>query len=225
MLYAAMTFWLVTAVLSAWGVQQLWRGMVAPRVVNAVLLPGTLVAQLGHVLGLLITGATVNNATLYKRDESGEPATTRDPKPHIPLLGPALIALLPLVACAAAFLALTHFLGGRVAAGLSAAGLARSLPTSVAGVWNLLRDQVSLVESLVNTIRTAPLGHWQTWLFAYLAVCLTVRLSPFPGSLRATLGAVLGLGAAVAAVGAFTDAAAAAVDRWWLARPDENPIP
>ena len=65
MLFAAMTFWLVTAVLSAWGVQQLWRGMVAPRVVNAVLLPGTLVAQLGHVLGLLITGATVNNATLY----------------------------------------------------------------------------------------------------------------------------------------------------------------
>ena len=44
-LYAALTFWLLTVVLIAWGVHRLWCGMARPRVVNAVLLPGTLVAQ------------------------------------------------------------------------------------------------------------------------------------------------------------------------------------
>ncbi|MBN1513099.1 MAG: hypothetical protein JXB13_13880, partial [Phycisphaerae bacterium] len=72
MLYVAMTFWLLVIVFLAWGVHQIWSGMVKPRTVNSILLPGTLVAQLGHVLGLLVTGATVSNTTLYKDDESGE---------------------------------------------------------------------------------------------------------------------------------------------------------
>ena len=49
MLYAALTFWLLVIVFSAWGVYWLWGRLVKPRVVNTVLLPGTLVAQLGHV--------------------------------------------------------------------------------------------------------------------------------------------------------------------------------
>ena len=56
MIYFAVTFWLLVAVLTAWGVHQLWSGMLKPRTVNSILLPGTLVAQLGHVLGLLVTG-------------------------------------------------------------------------------------------------------------------------------------------------------------------------
>ena len=68
MVYAAFTFWLLVIVLTAWGVHRLWSGMVKPKVLNTVLLPGTLVAQIGHVLGLLVTGATVTNTTLYKKD-------------------------------------------------------------------------------------------------------------------------------------------------------------
>ncbi|MCH7591541.1 MAG: hypothetical protein IH989_02010, partial [Planctomycetes bacterium] len=71
MLYAALTFWLLTVVLIAWGVHRLWCGMARPRVVNAVLLPGTLVAQTGRVFGLLITGASVRTASLYDLDEGG----------------------------------------------------------------------------------------------------------------------------------------------------------
>ena len=52
MLYLALTFWLLVIVLTAWGVERLWSGMVRPKILNTVLLPGTLVAQIGLVLGL-----------------------------------------------------------------------------------------------------------------------------------------------------------------------------
>src|SRR3989304_852994 len=98
MLYVAMTFWLLVCVLAAWGVHRLWCAIVPVRVLNALLLPGTLVALLGHILGLLVTGATVRTATLYK-DGSGDPETTTHPKPRIPVIGPAIIGMLPLLAC------------------------------------------------------------------------------------------------------------------------------
>ena len=101
MLYLALTFWLMVIVLTAWGVERLWSGMVRPKVLNTLLLPGTLVAQIGHVLGLLVTGATINNTTLIQDDESGAPETTPDPHPRLPVTGPLLIRPLPLTACAA----------------------------------------------------------------------------------------------------------------------------
>ena len=85
--YAQITFWLVVIVFTALGVHRLWSSLVQPKVVNSILLPGTLVAQLGYVLGLLVTGGTVNNTTLIKDDDSGEPETGEDAKPRVPLIG------------------------------------------------------------------------------------------------------------------------------------------
>ena len=73
MLYAALTLWLLVIVFCAWGVHRIWSGLVKPRVVNTILLPGTLVAQLGHVLGLLVTGNPVRNTALMGDDEKGDP--------------------------------------------------------------------------------------------------------------------------------------------------------
>jgi hypothetical protein len=44
MLYAALTFWLLIIVFSAWGVHTLLSQLIKPKVVNSILLPGTLVA-------------------------------------------------------------------------------------------------------------------------------------------------------------------------------------
>ena len=96
MLYAALTFWLFIIIVTAWGVHTLWSGLVKPRVVNAVLLPGTLVAQLGHVLGLLITGNPVRNTELMSDDEKGAPKSEQPERQRIPILGPILVGLLPL---------------------------------------------------------------------------------------------------------------------------------
>ena len=216
MIYFAVTFWLLVAVLTAWGVHQLWSGMLKPRTVNSILLPGTLVAQLGHVLGLLVTGATVTNTTLYNDDDSGAPEMTADPKPRIPLIGSLIIGMLPLLSCAVAIYLVTRFLGGQIAADMNEHSVAEALPTTLAGVWQLLRDQISLVESDVVAARAADWTRWEVWLFVYLVICLTVRMAPFPGTLRGTLGATVVLGLATGLAVSVMDPSRSATEAGWV---------
>ena len=214
MLYVAMTFWLMVIVFCAWGVHQLWSGLIRPRTVNSILLPGTLVAQLGHVLGLLVTGATVSNTTLYK-DESGEPEMTKDAKPKIPLIGPVIIGLLPLLACATAIFFVAQYLGGGMVDQATQKSVAAALPESMPGVWQLLRDQVTLAENALDAARSADTGRWQAWLFIYLLICLTVRMAPFPGTMRGSLGAILLLGVGAWAIGMVVPASGSAILGGW----------
>lgn len=215
MLYITVTFWLLVIVLSAWGVHALWSGMIKPRAVNAVLLPGTLVAQLGHVLGLLVTGATVTSTTLYKDDESGDPQTTQDAKPRVPVLGPIVIGMLPLLACGLAVFLLTRFSGASFVAGMADHRLPDALPTTLPAFWDLLRQQVTVVEAVVNATIQSDLGRWQVWAFLYLLVCLTVRMAPFPGHIRGALGAIVMLGVLLGLVGmVFSQTADVLHDSW-----------
>ena len=214
MLYVAMTFWLMVIVFCAWGVHQLWSGLIRPRTVNSILLPGTLVAQLGHVLGLLVTGATVSNTTLYK-DESGEPETTKDAKPKIPIIGPVIIGLLPLLACATAIFFVAQYLGGGMVDQATQKSVAAALPESMPGVWQLLRDHVTLAENALDAARSADTGRWQAWLFIYLLICLTVRMAPFPGTMRGSLGAILLLGVGAWAMGMVVPASGSAILGGW----------
>jgi len=194
MQYVAMTFWLLVIVFSALGVHRLWSSLVQPKIINTLLLPGTLVAQLGHILGLLVTGGTVNDTALVKDDDSGEPKTGSDPEPRVPLIGTIIIALLPLVGCAAAIYWVSRYFGTDIISRLEDAQGSSfdplALPTSLAAFFNLLRESLSLVEKLVNVIWASDLTDWQTLLFLYLVICLTVRMAPLTGNLRGTLGAI-----------------------------------
>ena len=207
MFYAALTFWLFVIVLTARGVHQLWSGMVKPKALNIVLLPGTLVAQVAHVLGLLVTGATVRETTLFNSDEAGAPRTTHGPNPKIPILGPVVIGMLPILACVAAIFFIARLLGAPVMTKLPTGIIGPSLPTTLPGIWQLLRDQITLVESLVSAVTAADFLSWKTWLFLYLLICLTVRIAPFPGNLRGALGAILILGVGAALTVSLLDVA------------------
>ena len=215
MLYATLAFWLLVAVMTAWAVHRLWSDMVKPRTVNSILLPGTLVAQLGHVAGLLITGATVTNTTLYKDDESGEPEMTQDPKPRIPILGPIVIGMLPLVSCVVALFLVTRYLGGTIVGQLGTQSVAHALPTTLAEFWQLLRDQITLMEATVGAAVAANWDRWQVWLFVYLVICLTVRMAPFPGTLRGSLGAAIVLGLVAALIASVMQAGGEALESVW----------
>ena len=206
MLYVAMTLWLMMIVLSAWGVYRLWSAMVRPRIINMLLLPGTLVAQLGHVVGLLVTGATVNDTTLYKDDESGDPGATQNAKPRIPILGHMIIGSLPLLACVLALVPATHYLGQGILGAMGSQEVAMVLPTSSAAMWNLLHEQIGIAESLASATGRAMPGTWELWLFLYLMICLTVRMAPLPGNLRGSLGAIALLGLLSALISLLTDA-------------------
>lgn len=200
MLYAALTFWLLLIVFAAWGVRKLWSGIIQPKIFNSILLPGTLIGLLGHVLGLLVTGATISETTLFKDDDTGEPETTADPKPKIPVVGHVIIGLLPLLACGAGVFFTSRYLGGTTVSQINDDVVGPKLPTSLGGFWQLLRDQITLMESTVSAISSADFHNWKTVVFLYLIVCLVVRMAPFPGNLRGALGAIvlLGIGGGVA---------------------------
>lgn len=215
MLCLAMTLWLMMIVLSAWGVYRLLSGMVRPRIINMLLLPGTLVAQLGHVVGLLVTGATVNDTTLYKDDESGGPGATQNAQPRIPVLGHMIIGSLPLLACVLALVPATHYLGQGILGAMGNQEVATVLPTSSAAMWNLLHNQIGIAESLVNATAGAMPGSWELWLFLYLIICLTVRMAPLPGNLRGSLGAIALLGLLSALVSLMTDAMPRYIHAGW----------
>ena len=215
MFYVATTFWLLVVVLSAWGVHQLWSAMIKPKVVNTVLLPGTLVAQMGHVLGLLVTGATVTNTTLYKDDDTGAPQQTENPKPRIPIIGPVIIGLLPLITCALGIFLAADWLGGTTFREMTVDRVPTALPTTLAAFWQLLRDLITLMEAVLAAATRCDLGDWRAILFLYLVVCLTVRMAPFPGNLRGSLGAIGLVGLLAVLLSLITGETQRVIERGW----------
>jgi len=212
MLYAALTLWLLVIIFSAWGVHRIWCGLVKPRIVNIALLPGTLVAQLAHVSGLLITGNRVRNATLMDEGEEGEPKSDAPEKQRIPIVGPIVVGLLPLAACAAGLYVAAHFLGGSVLSALpaeAAAAMPQALPTSLAGFWDFLRSTITLIETVLTAIVHSDLPSWPTLLFLYLVVCLTVRMAPFEGHRRGAIGAIILAAVVIGIIGLVTSRARA----------------
>jgi len=217
-LYAALMLWLLVIIFAAAGVHRIWSGLVKPRVVNAVLLPGTLVAQLGHVLGLLLSGNSVKNTKLMGDDEKGEPKSDTPEQQRLPIIGPILVGLLPLVACAACLYGAAHFWGERIVGNVAAnAGsqVPQTLPTTLTGMWDLLRGGISLAEHLLAAIITSDLPNWPTLLFLYLAVCLTVRMAPFEGNRRGAIGAIVLAALVIAVLGSLSPAVRNAVLSSW----------
>lgn len=203
MLYAALTFWLLVIVFSAWGVHWLWSRMIKPRAVNTILLPGTLVAQLGHVMGLLVTGNSVQNTTLMGDDDEGEPQSETPEKSRVPVIGPIIIALLPLAACTLGLFWAAEWWGQAVIGRVGAQRVAEALPTTLAAFWALLRESLSVTESMFNSIVQADWTKWTTVVFVYLSICLTVRMTPFEGNRRGAIGAILFSGLVIGALAAL----------------------
>ncbi len=191
MIYAAATLWLMIIVLLAWGVHHLWCGLAKPRNVNIALAPGSAVVQLARTIALLLTGATVRPPT--KKDEkAGGPKPL--PESSLPIIGPVIVALLPIAAIALVLhLAVTR-LGTSVLAQVPDSLVAPQLPTSWAAFWDQLRNLVTLAETTLHALRAADAASWQAAVFAYVLVCLTVRLAPLPGNIGGHIAAVFAIG-------------------------------
>jgi len=56
---------------------------------------------------------------------------------------------------------------------------------------------------------------WQTWVFVYLVICLTVRIAPSPGNLRGALSAVVVLGIVAAIISTLLDVAPTYIQNSW----------
>ena len=215
--YAAITFWLSVIVFTALGVHRLWSSLIKPKAVNTILLPGTLVATLGHILGLLITGGTVENTALIKDDESGEPQTGKDPKPKVPIIGAVIIALLPLVGCAVAIYAASRYFGSPILQGLAKDEVPPLiLPTAWPQFFEMLRLAIFLAEKLVRVVLASDLGDWRVLLFLYLSICLTVRMAPLTGNIRGSLGAIVVAGILAYLLGRLSPPSPDSLQSTWL---------
>lgn len=198
MIYAATSVWLTLIVFMAWSVQNLWQGVVKARTINGILLPGTLIAQLGHVIGLLITGATVNNTALVGDNDRGEPSTQPGFKPKIPFVGPILVALLPIVALGGAIFLLIVRLGRPLLEQMPPDALAMELPRTLTAFWDQLRALITLAQVTLEAVGAMHTNWWATGLFTYLMICFTVRMAPVPGNVRGHVGAIAALGCSAA---------------------------
>jgi hypothetical protein len=194
MIYAAASVWVMVVMLLAWGVHHLWSTIVKPKAVNGVLLPGTLVAQLGQIVGLLITGGTVNNTALMRGDEKGSPGTDPSPQPKIPVIGPVIVALLPMLALGATLYLAIKKLGMPVMEKMPKDLISGQLPGSLAAFWEQLRGLITLAEGTLNAVRSAENANWRISVFVYLLTCLTVRTAPLPGNVRGHIGAIGSVG-------------------------------
>jgi len=210
MIYAALVMWLVIIVFCAQGVYHLWTRFAKPKLVNILLLPGTLVAQLGYVLGCLVTGSPVGNATLMGGDGGSQGGP---PKAKVPLIGSMIVALGPLITCGVTIYLLTVFLADEMVRPIGSAR--QQIPLSVGQCWRLLHDAINLAESFAGAFEPRKLIRWQHLLALYLTICLTVRMAPLPGNLRGGVLGVAGLGLILAIVNVFVDSIRPAVIHVW----------
>ncbi|MFQ5501711.1 MAG: hypothetical protein ACE5EQ_05345 [Phycisphaerae bacterium] len=215
MVYTAATVWLMVIVLLAWGVHHLWSSMIRPRTVNIVLLPGTLVAQIGRIVGLLLTGAKINNTALMEDDEKGEPATDTDYAPKIPVFGPVIVGSLPLLATGTAVYYLLTTLGRPLVTVIPHDLIAPELPTALAAFWDQLRAMMTLTEGTLDAVLHSEMAPWRILLLVYLMICLTVRMAPFPRNVRGHVGAIVAIGVILALVGTISPKPTAIIEQAW----------
>jgi hypothetical protein len=222
MIYAALSLWLVAIVLMAWAVHGLWSAIVKPKAVNVALLPGTLVTQLGRIVGLLVTGAKVTNTALMGDDEDGAPSTEPRYEARLPVFGPVVVGLLPLIAAGIMTYVVLVGLGEPVVAAAYRAGnplppdlVLRELPEDASAFWDQLRNLITLAEGTLDAVLRAEMAPWRIAAFAYLMICMTVRMAPFSGNIRGHLGAIASTGVILALVGTLSPVPAQSIERLW----------
>lgn len=213
MLYAAFVFWALVAMFAARAVYDLLAKLIPTKMLNYLLLPGTLVAQVGYHVALLVTGATINQSRLAN-ESTGEPELQADAKPKIPVIGPIVVAVLPMILCGIALYWAADWLSTR---GMvrDVGSLPQSLPYSLGVFWDQAARMVRTLEGTLAVWTNASWSGWSTWGFAYITICLMIRLSPLSKDLRPALLGVGMFGIIGALVSHFTTWPQEKLARFW----------
>lgn len=211
MVYASTCLWLVIVVLLADGVYRIWASILRAKVVDGVLLPGTIIQQIGQVVGLLVTGATAGPPPQGKDPNSPPPA----PQPQIPVVGPMIVALVPMIGLAICIYAVASQMGVGILAKLPKELVDRRAPGTLSAVWDQLRELITLAEATLNALRQTEGKGWAVFLFVYLLHSLSVRLAPLPGKVFNHIGAIAIFGAVAALMGSIVPSLPQSIERTW----------
>lgn len=214
MIYAAACVWVLTIVLLAWGVDRVWAGLATAKTLQVILFPGTLILQLGRIVALLITGAKVVQVKLPDA-QGGTKTQGADWQPRLPIIGPMIVALLPMALLSFVIAIVGLQLGRSVLMRLPADQIAPAVPLSLTAFWDQLRGLVTLCQGTLDALRSAEAEPWKVALFIYLMACLTVRLAPLPGNVHGQLGAIVVLTAVAALTGTVMESMPMMIERVW----------
>jgi hypothetical protein len=225
MIYVALTLWLFLILLTGAGLYRCWTKRLGGAVVDWLILPATLIAETLYAAGRLLTRRPIYYSLISPQDIEQDPC-----REGLSGKGGFLVALfssfLAMVGCLGAIIALTQFLDQNVIAsfyqaswfGLNPTVLPQELPTSVDGLWDVLRYQGTMVERLMETLRRLDWTDWPVPVFVYGAAIFTIRLASPRHDQRGMLAAgaiVIGILAALtAAIPSVKDAIF--VDGWAL---------
>jgi len=211
LIYAAFTFWLLMILFAGVGVYRLWTWLAKPTWVNWVLLPGTVVSEMGYIFGCLVTGGEIRRARLLPQakgngGKEGEPQT--EASAGVKYVGPIVASLISILACGASILASHALLGKPVIDVFATSGgimqpaaLPQELPAGWQGFWDQATRQVWLLRRMCETWGQINWLDWRVPLFVYVSLCLSVRLSPVSRPIRASLAAAVAVAAVIAATG------------------------
>lgn len=208
MIYAAFTLWLLLLTFAGIGVYKLGCRLIGPPWLNRLLLPGTVVSEMAYIFGCLIMGGEIRQAKLFDFDAAGDGRPRTKATAKFKTIGPLVASLMAVVACGTAILIADRLLGGPVLKAFVAGGLLdgstslpQELPSTWPALWSQAHGQLTLIRRMCETVGELNWRQWQGPVFVYLAMCLSIRLTPTRRNLRATLGAVLVIAGAIALTG------------------------
>jgi hypothetical protein len=218
--YLAFGLYLLLMILAAAGIYKLLAGLIKPAATAWLLLPGTIVSEMGYIFGCLITGGEIRRAKLI--DSGGKPkagegggsggahkgGSGADVAQKSHAIGSLAGALMSIVACGACIVVAHQYLGQPVVQqytmpaekSLAPARLPVDLPNSANTFWGQVHNNIYLLQRMCTVVPELK-WDWRIGLFIYLVICLAIRMAPISRSLRASLAAAVVLSGGLALVG------------------------
>lgn len=151
-----------------------WRGLFALSWL------GTPIHELSHALVVVITGGKVKDMELFKADTATGQlgSVTYTYKGKAPIRR-ALVAVAPLAGGTLALLAVSHFLLPEALRAATGAKVAYGGLRLTELLSRMAGDLAGSMARLVDVLTTrGVLVRWQSWVWAYLVLCIGTRLSP-----------------------------------------------
>jgi hypothetical protein len=228
MFYAVFAVWVMLILLAGMVAYRLCVRLLGPRRTDWILLPGSVVSELAYSIGLLLAGRPAAGGLVSRSADTAEPG--QRPTGAYRFVISMLAALTSLAGGVAALGGTTNAVGepmvrsvvvgdvwqgraGDIPSDWAAAKdglrpawvLPRDVPDDVDECKDLLRFQGKLLVRLGQAVVEQDWLDWRTFLFAYLSICLSIRLGAVRHDRRAALAAAAALLGAITLVGAAWD--------------------
>jgi hypothetical protein len=214
MIHLAFAIWMMLILLMGMVLYRLWTRLLGHRLVDWLLLPGTVVSELAYANGLLLMGRPAAGGIISHAGNSYAPGQV--PTGKYAWAVSAIASLVALIGSCAVAVLVAKSLGRGVLVHF-VLPWNETLPTELPRDLRFLSQQGRLVGLLARSLWQQDWLDWRTGAFVYLSICLAVRLGVVRHDWRVALASGAGLLGLLAGLGALgVDVAGPMEDAWPL---------